>query len=412
MKPGMERDADIIVAGGGDAGAAAALAAASAGLAVILVDAEAPGARARPEFDARVWALGAGSVAMLAALGVWRRCAAAAQPIRAVEVFEGLVGQRFGPGGAGALLRFGPETTDAPAFAQMIEDCALRPALQEALAAAQRVQVIAPARVVSASEGVAVLADGRRLGAALVVAADGRRSALARAAGLGWAPGRYDQTGLVATIRHSAPHGGVARQAFFPAGPFAMLPLTGDRCGIVWSEQTARAREAAALDDAAFLRALALRSGGLLGRIALAGPRAAFPLSMTLAYELTAPRLALLGDAAHGVHPLAGQGLNLGLRDGAALAQVLAEARRRGEDIGAVPVLRRYQAWRRFDSTAMASGFDLMARLFSNDFGPLSTLRRAGMRLTDAVAPLKRALAAEAAGQAGELPALMRGRAV
>lgn len=409
----MSWDADIVIVGGGDVGAALSVACAGAGLSTIMVDAVALDVRAAEGFDARAYALGAASVAMLSTLGVWPRLAGQSQRMNRIEVFEGAVGERFGPEGAAPLLSFGPDAFDGASFSHMVEDSSLRPALAAALKESG-VRTLAPERVVAVEPGVAGatarLASGGSLSAGLVAACDGRRSALARAAGLGWAEGRYDQTGLICVLRHERPHEGVARQVFYPSGPFAMLPLKGDRCSIVWSERSARAREIAALDDGAFLREAAARTGGALGGVALDGKRGAFPLSMTLAHEMIADRLALVGDAAHGVHPLAGQGLNLGLRDAAALAEILVEARRRGEDLGAPAVLARYQEWRRFDNTAMATGMDAVARLFSNDLAPLSGLRRAGLRLVDGSPALKRRFAAMAAGRAGDAPALLRGR--
>jgi 2-octaprenyl-6-methoxyphenol hydroxylase len=271
-------------------------------------------------------------------------------------------------------------------------------------------------RVVAEAAGAArttvTLSDGRAITARLLVAADGRRSGLAERAGIrrqGWG---YGQTALVACVSHERPHQGIARQVFLPGGPLAILPLQGNRSSIVWSE--AEAARIAALDDAGFLAVLRPRFGPDLGEIALAGPRFTYPLSLSLAERYVAPRLALVGDAAHGVHPIAGQGLNLGLRDVAALAEVLVEARRRGEDIGAADVLARYQGWRRFDSTTLALGMDTVNRVFAADNPLLRLGRDLGMALVQAVPPLRRGFIRQAAGltppPGTPMPRLLQGR--
>lgn len=403
-------DADVLIVGGGLNGAALALALARGGLSSVLIDATAEGRRREPDFDGRAYALASASVKLLQGLGLWGGVARHSQPMTAIEIFDGVPG-RPGP----VRLRFEGAELDTFPFAVLLEDRFLRRALLDAVAAEPRIVHLSPARVARHEAGPAgatvVLDDGRHLSGALIAAADGRRSPLAAAAGLGWTGRRYGQTGLVCAIDLGAPHEGVARQVFYPGGPFAILPLPGDRASIVWSEREAVAGRIAALDDAAYLGEIRLRLGGLAEARALAGRRWAYPLELAIAYRFVAPRLALVGDAAHAMHPIAGQGFNVGLRDVAALAEVLAEARRRGEDIGAAPVLDRYQEWRRFDSTSLGAVTDGLNRLFSTDAGPLRALRDAGLGLVDALPGVKRRIMAAAAGTEGDLPRLLKGEA-
>ncbi|WP_333834056.1 FAD-dependent monooxygenase [Rubrimonas sp.] len=402
-------DADLLIAGGGLVGPALALAAAQAGLSSILIDAEPRERRAAPEFDGRAYALAAASVRCLQALGLWAPVAAQAQPMTAIEIFDGVPGRR-----GDRRLRFDGEG-DAP-FAVLLEDRFLRGALLDAVAAEPLIAERAPARAaamrVEPGRAALTLEDGTELSGRLVAACDGKRSALARGAGIARAGRAYDQIGLVCAIRCERPHEGVARQIFYPGGPFAILPLPGDRASIVWSERAPVARRIAGLDDRAYAAEIAARMGGLLGRVALEGRRWAYPLALSVARDFVAPRLALVGDAAHAMHPIAGQGFNVALRDVGALAEVLAEAARRGEDVGGALPLERYQRWRRFDSNLFGIFTDGMNRLFSNDLGPLRALRDLGLAAVEAAPALKRAFVAAAAGDAGEPPRLLRGLAL
>jgi 2-octaprenyl-6-methoxyphenol hydroxylase len=403
-------DADVLIVGGGVVGLSLALAVDAAGLSVALLDRTAAERRAEPDFDGRAYALAAASVKAFEALGVWPAVAAHAEPMREILISDGRPGR---PGRA--LLRFDGAELDRAPFAMLLEDRWLRRALLEAVAARPGIAHRAPADVagMTVDEGAATvaLADGGTLGARLVVACDGRRSALAAQAGIGWTGGRYAQTGLVCALACEKPHHGVARQIFYPGGPFAMLPLPENRVSIVWSEREAEAARLQALPDDRYLAEVLARTGGALGRATLAGRRWAYPLELALAYAYVAPRLALAGDAAHAVHPIAGQGFNIALRDVAALAETLAEARRRGEDPGAEAVLARYQRWRRFDATVFAAATDGLNRLFSNDSALLRLARGAGLRLVDAAPPLKRLFMEAAAGWSGETPRLLRGEA-
>jgi 2-octaprenyl-6-methoxyphenol hydroxylase len=405
---GMERRADVVIVGGGLNGPCLALALAQAGLAVQVVDARPAPARGEPGFDGRAYALALASRRMLEALGVWPEVAPLAQPIREIKAADG----RAGEGAAPWFLHFdGADLADLAEgpMGHMIEDRFLFRALRGAMDRAG-VAVLAGETVVAQETGAVTLASGRRLAARLVVGADGRDSGTARRAGIARAGWDYGQTALVCAVAHALPHRGIAQQLFLPEGPLAILPLPGDRSSIVWTEATRQAAAVQALDDAGYLAALRPRFGDFLGEIALEGVRFSYPLSLSLAERWVAPRLALVGDAAHGVHPIAGQGLNLGFRDVGALAQVVVEAARRGEDIGAVDVLRRYEVWRRFDTTAMALGMDGVNRLFSNDNPVVRLARDAGMGLLSRLPGLRRAFQRQAAGLSGELPRLLAGQ--
>lgn len=403
----MAERADAVIVGAGLIGPAMALALAGIGLRPVLLDAAPEEVRRDPEFDGRAYAVALGSEQLLTALGVWEAAEPHAQPISRIEVADAIHPGRPAP----ALLHFDPAETGPGRVGAIVEDRFLRAALMDRLD--DRVTRIAPVTVerfdFTPTGAVLGLSDGRDLCTPLVIAADGRASATAEAAHIrrvGWG---YGQTGMVAAIEHERPHEGVAHQSFFAGGPFAVLPLPGNRSSLVWSDRTAEAKRIAALDDDAYTREVAIRVGGRLGEVALAGRRWAYPLDLTLAEHFAAPRLALIGDAAHGVHPIAGQGMNMGFRDVAALAEVLAEARRAGEDIGALDVLRRYERWRRFDAAALALGMDALNRLFSTDFGPLAALRDAGLRAVGRLGGARRGFMREAAGDAGEVPALLGG---
>lgn len=408
----MKHDSDVIVAGGGLNGPALALALAQAGLSVTVVDAAPARQRAADEFDGRAYALAIASQKLLAAIGVWPALAADAQPMMDVKAADG----RPGEGAAPFFLHFDARELVQPPVGYMLEDRFLYRAFLDAMQADPRITLIHDTAVTAQQEApggiTATLSDGRELTAKLLVGADGRRSGVAERAGItreGW---DYGQIALVAAIAHEKPHNGVAYQYFMTSGPLAILPLTGNRSSIVWSETRERAAAIAALDDADFLEVLRPRFGDFLGEISLAGPRFSYPLNLTLARAYAAPRVALIGDAAHGVHPIAGQGLNLGLRDVGALAQVLVEAMRRGEDIGALDILERYQSWRRFDSTSLALGMDAVNKLFSNDNPVLRAGRDLGMGLVNAIPSLRQNFMRQAAGLSGDVPRLLQGRAL
>ena len=295
----------------------------------------------------------------------------------------------------------------------MIENEDLIRGLKSAVLREPAIEMLAPDSVTAfAATPFAIearLASGGRLEAKLLIAADGKRSRLRERAGIkcvGWS---YPQLGIVTTVAHAKPHHGKAVQHFLPGGPFAMLPLKGNRCSIVWTEDKTTGEAIMAADEAVFLAELAKRFGTRLGDIALAGPRQSFPLDFQVARSFVGERLALVGDAAHAVHPLAGQGLNIGLRDVAALTEIVVDGARLGIDVGASSLLERYERWRRFDSAFSATVMDGLNRLFSNDNAPLRALRDLGLGIVDNAPWLKRALVREAAGVSGTVPRLLKG---
>jgi 2-octaprenyl-6-methoxyphenol hydroxylase len=406
----MTHDVDVLIAGGGLNGTTLALALASGGLTVALVDPAPPGAR-EGEFDGRSYALALTSQRLLKVLGIWGRIAANAQPILEIKVTDG----RAGEGPSPFVLEFDHAEIEEGPMGFMMEDRFLRRALLDALAASPLItQIEGTVTDHRAEEGsvTAELANGRTLRARMIVGSDGKTSPTAARAGIrrqGWA---YGQTALVCAIAHELPHNGTAHQFFMPPGPLAILPLPGNRSSIVWSESEANAARIQALDDAAYLDVLRPRFGDFLGDISLAGKRWTYPLALSMTQSFVGPRLALLGDAAHAMHPIAGQGLNAGLKDVAALAEVLTDARRRGEDIGRPEVLDRYQRWRRFDTATLLLATDVFNRLFSNDNGFLRLARDLGMGAVNAMPGLRRRFIREAAGLTGDLPRLLKGKPV
>ncbi len=410
-KGGM--DADVLIVGGGLNGPALALALAQAGLRVAVVDARPAAARGERGFDGRGYALALASTRLLGAVGVWAGLREKAQAILRVVAADG----RSGTGASPWHLAFDAAEIEEGPMGFLVEDRHLYAAVLAAMGAEAGIALHSGVTVVGQEVTPAAvsvsLADGRTLSGRVLVGCDGRGSTVAERAGIarsGWA---YGQTALVTAVRHEKPHNGTAWQFFMPHGPLAILPLPGGHhSSIVWSETEADARRIQALDDVAYLQALRPRFGDFLGEIALAGDRFTYPLSLSLAKDWVRPRLALVGDAAHGVHPIAGQGLNLGFRDVAALAEVLVEAQRRGEDIGALDVLTRYEQARRFDTTLMAYGMDGINRLFSNDNPALRLARDLGLAAVNALPGARRGFMRQAAGVSGELPRLLQGRAL
>mgnify|MGYP003676071830 FL=1 len=408
----MDFDTDIAIVGGGLNGPTLALALAQIGLRVTLIDRLPAATREDAAFDGRSYALALTSTRMLGALGIWEGVKPHAQPMLEIKVTDG----RAGEGPSPFFMHFDHAEIEEGPMGHMVEDRHLRRALTDAVSNEPLITRRDGETVVAqdaAPSGITLtFADGKSLRARLVVGADGRASGTAMRAGIkriGWG---YAQTALVCAIAHEKPHHGIAHQFFMPPGPLAILPLTDNRSSIVWSETAANAAPINALPDDGYLDVLRPRFGDFLGEISLAGARYTYPLSLSLAHAMMATRVALLGDAAHGVHPIAGQGLNAGMRDVAALAEVIADAHRRGQDIGSATVLEQYQLWRRFDNTALALATDSFNRLFSNDNPLLRLARDVGMAAINALPDARRGFMREAAGLTGTLPRLMQGKAL
>ena len=401
---------DVAIAGGGIAGRTLALALAEfapEGFRLALVDDD---SGQGGDDDARGLALSAATKNLLSVLGLWRDLEPKTQPIESIEITDSALDAALRP----HFLGFEEELRGTGARAHMIEYGELNRTLAAAAAHKPCIAVLAPDTVIGfeadAFRAQAHLRSGTSVEAPLVVAADGKRSRVRELAGIkcvGWS---YPQLGIATTVAHAKPHRGRAVQHFLPSGPFAILPLKGDRSSIVWTEEKAQAQAIKSMTESDFLDQLTKRFGHRLGEIRLAGPVQSFPLDMQIARSFIANRLALIGDAAHVVHPLAGQGLNIGMRDVAALAETIVEGLRLGLDIGGATQLARYERWRRFDSAFSAAVMDGLNRLFSNDSAPLRILRDLGLGLLDRAPPLKRFLAREAAGRTGTVPHLLSGQ--
>lgn len=402
----MDR-ADVIILGGGLVGLALAAALDSSGLSAIVVDPADPDKRVDSSFDGRTSAVSSSSMRMLEAVGVADHFPMPGCPIRKIQVADGLA-----PGG----LAFEPVDDDEP-LGWMHENRHLRAALRSRAEAGRKLWLLWKSSVKSVDRGehevVVSLEDGRKLSAPLLVAADGRKSPMREKAGIRIARWRYDHVAIVSVLRHQHPHDNVAYEIFYPSGPFALLPMTDDEAGhrsaIVWSVRKDDSPGLLSLEDSDFASEAKAAMGGFLGDIALAAPRSTYPLGFHHAAQITAQRLALVGDSAHAIHPIAGQGLNLGFRDSAALAQVLVEGARLGLDLGDRQLLDRYQRWRSLDALSVAFATDSLTRIYSVPGRTASAVRRLGMRLIDRVGPIKNRMMSEARGTSGDLPLLLRG---
>ena len=397
---------DVVIVGGGMAGLSLACAFGGAGLDCVVIDREDPATAVDAAFDGRVSALAHATCQMFKGLGIWAHVSEA-QPILDIRVSDG---------DSLLFLHYDHRDLGDEPFGHMVENRVTRLALLARIAELPTVRLLAPAGVTDvrrdAARSEVHLADGTVISAPLCVGADGRNSPLRQSAGIKCAAWSYHQVGIVCTVHHELPHGGVAQERFLPAGPFAILPMTGNRSSLVWTERADLAPAMMALDEAAFTAEMASRFGDYLGALEVVGPRWSYPLALHLAERYTDRRLALVGDAAHGIHPIAGQGLNLGLRDVAALAEVIVDTARLGLDIGDAVPLERYQRWRRFDALLLAAVTDSLNRLFSNDIEPIRLARDLGLAAVNRMGPLKRVFMSHARGTVGQLPKLLQGQSL
>jgi 2-octaprenyl-6-methoxyphenol hydroxylase len=401
----MDR-ADVIIFGGGLIGLALASALDSSGLSTIVVDPADPAPRSDATFDGRTSAVSSSSMRMLKAIGVADHLKEPGCPIRRIAVADGLQ-----PGG----LHFDSEGDEPLGF--MHENRNLRAALQARAEAGKDIWLMWKSKVVGVdrrdSDVIVALEDGRKLDAPLLVAADGRNSRTRDAAGINIARWKYDHQAIVSVLRHERPHDHVAYEIFYPTGPFALLPMNDDgvghRSAIVWSVPERDATGWLSLTDEDFAAEAEAAMGGFLGKVEMLAPRSSYPLGFHHAAQITAKRLALVGDAAHAIHPIAGQGLNLGFRDAAALAQVLVEGARIGLDLGDRQLLDRYQRWRSLDSLSVAFATDTLTRVYAVPGRTASAIRRFGMGIVGRISPLRHRLMNEARGTSGDLPLLLRG---
>ena len=406
-------ETEVCIIGGGLAGGLAACAFAHRGFSVALVDMQDPEKLQDAAFDGRTTAISYASARLFRHLGLWDALAAEAEAIHDILVTDGRAKSRFQNGVISNFsLQFDSSELDGDTpLGWIVENRYLRRAIFDAITQSADIRVIAPVNRLStiykAGMASTALDNDAVIQSFLVVAADGRFSALRGEANIKVNNWGYDQTGIVATVAHERPHHGVAHEFFLPSGPFAILPMTNNRSSLVWTEKSEAAKAYMALDDGDFAQEIQNRIGEHLGRVSPEGPRWSYPLAFHLAHEFVAPRLALVGDAARAIHPIAGQGYNLGIKDIAALTDVITEGRDVGLDIGALTVLEKYQRWRRFDSVTLALGTDALNRLFSNDFPPLRAVRDIGMGAVGKIAPLRKFFMRHAGADVGELPSLM-----
>ncbi len=397
-------EADVLIVGGGFVGLALAAGLAESGILAVVVEAGDPRAALAESFDGRASAIALTSRRLLEAIGVWPKLADEAAPMLDIRVSEGA---------SRLFLHYDHREVGKEPFGHMLENRVLRRALLERVEELPSVRLVAPAAVVALHRRErnieAQLSDGTPITVALAVAADGRDSRIRDDAGIRITRWTYRQSAIVTTVEHEHSHNFVAHERFLPSGPFAILPLLpATRSSIVWTERAEVTPAIMALDDAGFAEQLRRRFGDFLGECRPVGPRFCYPLSLQYAARAIGQRLALIGDALHAMHPIAGQGLNMGFRDVAALVDVLADGAAAGRDLGSASVLSRYERWRRFDNSLMMAMTDALNRLFSNDFAPLRVARDLGLAAVNQAPPLKRFFMRHAMGMVGDLPRLMR----
>ena len=400
----MTNKTDIIIIGGGMAGMTTAIGMAMSGFDVSVVDHTPRGNMSAGEFDGRSSALSYAPCQLFKALDIWKYLEDVAQPILEIRITDGP---------SPLHLHFDNESLGDGPLGNMVENRHTRLALFKRMDELDNITYLAPEKVISfnkePSHVTVTLDSGTVIEGKLLLGIDGRNSQVRKWAGFhlhGWG---YGQTGIVCTIEHEHSHCGIAHERFLPSGPFAILPLTGNRSSIVWSEKDHLVDTIMGLSDRAFESELQRRVGDFLGKVSVVGGRWAYPLTLQYCDEFVSDRVTLVGDACHGMHPIAGQGLNLGLRDVAAIVEVVTDAARAGLDIGSLSVLEQYQQWRRVDNAALLSVTDVLTKLFSNDIAPIRHARDLGIAVVDQVEPLKNVFMQHARGTVGELPKLLQG---
>ena len=397
-------ETDVLIIGGGLVGGTLACALAQSGVKAVAVDLDPPATQLEPIYDGRSSAISLSSQRVLETVGIWRYMTEGAAAIDEIRVTDG---------NSPLFLHYDHKEVGDDPLGWIAENRVMRHGIFQRFTELDDAVLLAPAKLKSYERGPdgvrAEMADGTTVSAALLVGADGRKSRIREDAGIGLAFFDYHQTGIVLTLAHEKPPKNVAQEPFLPSGPFAILPLPGNRSSIVWTEKNHLIPTFMAMDDETFMSELKSRFGDFLGEIEVIGPRFAYPLTIQFADAYIAPRLALVGDAAHGMHPIAGQGMNMGVRDVAALTEILVEAKRLGLDLGSTAVLERYPRWRRFDNWAMLALTDVLNRLFSNDIAPIRIARDIGLAVVNKIPPLRKTLMRHAMGVVGDLPKLMRG---
>lgn len=398
---------DVLISGAGVVGMTLALALAKYGLKVCIVDAMDVKKTLNNKFDGRAYAISYAPYTMLKTLGLWEQIGANAQPIDEIHITDGE---------SPVFLHFDKDDLGDGPLGQMVEVRHIRAGLFEAISSVKNIMILAPDKIVStenkAGHTEILLDGGKKISAALLVGAEGRNSTLRQQNEISIRTWDYKQTAIVTTVEHELDHQGIAHEKFFPGGPFAILPLRGSRSSIVWCEEPERAATILKLNERAFNSELKKKFGDFLGNVKSLGQRWSYPLTMQLADEYTRERFCLIGDAVHGIHPIAGQGFNLGLRDIAALTEVLVDAKRLGGDIGEEFVLERYVHWRRTDNNVLAMGMDGLTRLFSNDNPVIKVARRAGIAAVEELPPVKKFFMKHARGTVGKLPKLLQGQSL